>query len=79
MDLEKLVDWLGYLFDWADIKATHAVLANLAVQALDYTSSALTGAETAVNNFFDTLEAKFKSVSSVPAAAASANMASLSA
>jgi hypothetical protein len=79
VDLEKLVDWLGYLFDWADIKATHAVLANLAVQALDYTSSALTGAETAVNNFFDTLEAKFKSVSSVPAAAASANMASLSA
>jgi hypothetical protein len=62
---EKLVAWLGFLFDWDDIKRTHLVLKNVMRQFGNKVVSSVDTLETAVENAFVKLENEINSFTGV--------------
>jgi hypothetical protein len=59
---EKLIDWLGFLFNWQDIVRTHRVFVNLVNQTFNYSESKIEGLEGPVTKFFESLKARVQSL-----------------
>ncbi len=57
--IDKLISWLGFLFDWDDILDTHKVLSNLAIQASGALGAGVGAAKGTVDAFFDGLLERF--------------------
>jgi hypothetical protein len=53
---EQLIAWLGYLFDWDDIKRTHSVMKNILKQYGNKLVSSIDSLETSIENAFIDLE-----------------------
>lgn len=53
---EDLIAWLGFLFEWDDIKRTHKVMKNIIKQYAYRAISSLDSLETSINNAFIALE-----------------------
>lgn len=62
---EKLVAWLGFLFDWDDIKLTHSVLKNMIRQFGNKVVSSMDSMETSIENAFINLENEINSFTGV--------------
>ncbi|PMD35109.1 hypothetical protein L207DRAFT_517206 [Hyaloscypha variabilis F] len=62
---EKLVAWLGFLFDWDDIKRTHLVLKNVMKQFGNKVISSMDTLETMVENAFVNLENEINSFTGI--------------
>jgi hypothetical protein len=56
IDLEKLVQWLGFVFDWEDIKRVHHALVHLMNEAIAFGESKVHRLEIAVNDYFEKLK-----------------------
>lgn len=56
IDLDKFVKWLGFLFDWNDIKTVHKALVNMTNQSLNFGKSQIGQLEKTVNEFFEGLK-----------------------
>ncbi len=56
IDLAAIIQWLGFLFDWDDIKLTHKVLVNMANHSVDFGEAALAALATKVTNGFEWLK-----------------------
>ena len=70
IDFKKITDWLGFLFSWDDIVATHNVMVNVINQMIDRGKSEIEGVEKKVEVFFDGLIEQVKTVKPVAVAAA---------
>ena len=62
IDLEKFIKWLGFIFNWDDIKLTHRVLVNLSNQTINYGKAQVAGLETSVTAWFEDLKKKAKAL-----------------
>lgn len=62
IDLDRFIDWLGFIFDWDDIKRVHTMLVELMNGALTYGRGQVDGARTQVGAWFDDLKAKAASL-----------------
>lgn len=60
LTVEKLITWVGFLFDWDDILDTHRVFSNLAVQAMGAFSAGLLVAEVEIIGFLAQLGAQIE-------------------
>jgi hypothetical protein len=58
---EELIAWLGFLFDWDDIKITHSVIKNILKQFGKQLVTAIDSVETSIDNAFITLENQINS------------------
>lgn len=61
---EKVVQWLGFIFNWEDIQATHRSIVHLANNALSTGLDKIGGLEEKVDVFFDDLRASLQTISS---------------
>lgn len=66
IDLEKIWKWLGFIFDWEDIKRTHAVFLGLVKRLMDEAKAGVAHFETPVANFFKSLRADLSKMASLP-------------
>lgn len=64
--LEELIRWLGFLFNWKDILATHAVFAGAATQMLKLGEVAVGRLEGYVNTWCDRLGQELKTLQPFP-------------
>lgn len=62
IDLEKLINWLGFIFEWDDIVTTHKVISNLTVQSVKYFESLLGNSEQIITTYFDGLISKVQTM-----------------
>lgn len=63
---EKLVQWVGFIFNWGDILRTHQVLKNIFQQYVAYAIAQLPHYKTALAGEFDILEAKIAEWGGLP-------------
>lgn len=75
---EKLIDWLGFIFDWDDILTAHKIIVNVANKSFEFAEAKLVDAETIVANFFDTMKAQLGDLTPMSNANASATVLSRS-
>jgi len=59
---EKMIEWIGFIFNWKDIQQTHRSIAHLVNSALDTGTGYLGTLEPKVEGFFDNLATKIKTV-----------------
>jgi len=52
----KVMDWLGYLFNWADIRATHVSIVHFLNSAADAAANKLSGLADTVEDICDKVE-----------------------
>ncbi|WP_027084484.1 hypothetical protein [Cohnella panacarvi] len=62
VNIDKFIDWLGFIFNWDDIKLFHKALVNLSNQTIAYGESELKNVEKKVSDFFDNLKNTVKSM-----------------
>lgn len=60
--LEKLIDWLGFIFGWDDILKAHRIIVNATTKSLEYAEAQVANAETVVAGFFTQLRSSFDSL-----------------
>jgi hypothetical protein len=60
IDISKLLDWLGFLFEWGDIIDTKNSIVALANSALTFGASAIAGLAPKVDDFFDSIEREIR-------------------
>lgn len=53
--IETLIEWLGFIFDWDDILATHNFFKFMSNQTLNYFGAVIKNAETPITQLFDNL------------------------
>lgn len=70
--IDKLISWLGFLFDWDDILDTHKVLSNLALQASGALGEGMAAAKGQIDAFFDELLGRFSQARTAVLASAGA-------
>jgi len=56
IDLEKVIEWLGFIFNWGDMVKTHDVFVNVANQFMKYGSVKIGEAEKRVSSFFEDMK-----------------------
>ncbi|MGF7048258.1 hypothetical protein J2T13_002765 [Paenibacillus sp. DS2015] len=56
IDLDKLAKWVGFIFDWEDIKRVHRSLVHMANESLAFGESKINQIEGTVNTFFEQLK-----------------------
>lgn len=56
--IETLLEWIGFIFNWGDILATHRVLVAAFDTSMDAVAGKIRGAEPEVREFFRRLEAQ---------------------
>lgn len=62
ISIEKFIQWLGFLFDWDDVKKMHKVIVNVANQTLLFAQAEALVLEEKVADFFEDLKAKVQSI-----------------
>ncbi|WP_309119287.1 hypothetical protein [Paenibacillus sp.] len=62
IDINKFIDWLGFIFDWDDIKRVHKALVNLANQSMEFGKNELKQFEDKVSSFFEQLKNDLKNL-----------------
>lgn len=50
---EKIIEWIGFIFNWSDIKATHNSIVSLVNNALDAMAAKADLAPDAIEAYFD--------------------------
>ncbi|KAI8804187.1 hypothetical protein BJ742DRAFT_856984 [Cladochytrium replicatum] len=65
---EDLVAFLGFLFDWEDIKRTHKVIKNVLVRVAEHSVGKLGEAETTIGDYFDKMEKAMSAFTGVSSA-----------
>lgn len=53
---KKVIQWLGFIFNWSDIRATKESIVNIAMDALEEGPKQLTSLKNKMDRFFTTLE-----------------------
>lgn len=71
LDLEKFLQWVGFIFDWDDIKRVHKILVNMANQAINYGKYKIGEIEGTVNDFFEQLKGSAKQLAPIAGGAQS--------
>ena len=56
IDLEKVIEWLGFIFNWGDMVKTHDVFVNVSNQFMKYGSVKIGEVEKRVNSFFEDMK-----------------------
>ncbi len=62
IDLMKILEWLGFLFEWDDILVTHEVLVNAANNLIEFGKSEVTLFKDYINTFCDYLLSELKKI-----------------
>jgi hypothetical protein len=66
ISIEKFIEWLGFLFDWDDVKKMHKVIVNVANQTLSFAQAEAVVLEDKVSNFFEHLKEKVQALGPLP-------------
>jgi len=77
IDLEKILKWLGFLFEWDDIVDTHKVFTNIAHQSMDMLCNKLPDVQARIDQVFNQILAKTDSLGQHPLMAADSPYASV--
>lgn len=52
IDVDKIIEWIGFLFDWDDILATQREIAQFTNQAITWSANSITGASQVLDSWF---------------------------
>jgi hypothetical protein len=74
--LEKLIDWLGFIFGWDDILQAHRIIVNATTKSLEYAEAQVSNAQTVVAGFFTQLRSSFDALQPPTGANATASVLS---
>ncbi|TFK81376.1 hypothetical protein K466DRAFT_569058 [Polyporus arcularius HHB13444] len=64
--IDKLIEWLGFLFEWDDIKETHNMIVAMANAAIDCAVDKALDFRTVVDGWFDKADDMIKALDTIP-------------
>lgn len=77
IDLEKILQWLGFIFDWSDIVTTHKVFTNMALQTFEMLQAFAGLAESEIDTLFDWVRSQLQSTFQMPDPVPDASVAAI--
>lgn len=64
--VEKIIDWIGFIFDWGDIQKTHQSIVHVTKGLLETAPNYVDSMTGKVNSFFDKLETDIDAWGRIP-------------
>ncbi|RDX49441.1 hypothetical protein OH76DRAFT_1556378 [Lentinus brumalis] len=64
--IDKLIEWLGFLFEWDDIKETHRMIVAMTNAAIDCAVDKVHDFRTVVDGWFDKADDMIKALDTIP-------------